>query len=248
MSLRGLALSAGGGHRRKVGRPGGDGYAHRPSRGPRTVDGRVSNALVGNDLDVAITTSTIWPGTHPANADVYEPHQFQRVPKAGAWAMVTRQLPPLERRLDEDVRPGRVFWVEHHDTADDDGFMPNGTYKVLCRSPFGELTLWPYEYRVMRPEFLTDAWQRGEYVFHPMAVSEKQFSDVLFYCLSRGISRADATVMALGTMTGAVGWFELRQNLAPEIEAFIVGFADVGVLTEKNHARRRKAQERRNAR
>lgn len=217
----------------------------RKRAAPTVVDGRASYALREDELEAQIDVVTCWRDAHPANTDVYAPREHQRVPKGGAWALIMRRLPPLERNLDEQLRPALVFWVEHMANADDEGFTPNGTYQVLCRSPFGDVVLWPYEYAVIRPEFLTDAWQRGELLFHPMATSEKPFSDILFYCLSRGISRGDAVVMALGTMSGPVGWFEPVPELAEWVAAWCRRFADVGVLTEENHERSAAAHRRR---
>lgn len=218
----------------------------RRARATQIVDGRLSYRLPDDEREDKKLVATGFFSAHPANADIYEPRPTQLVPKAGAWAMITRQLPPLEGDLDDKIRVGRVFWIEHTANADDDGFTPDGTYKVKCRSPFGDVVLWPYEYTVVRPDFLTDVWARGEYVFYPLGASEEQFSDILFYCLSRGIARADAVVMALGTMSGPVGWFEPCSTLMLEIEEFAADVGNVGgPLTEKNHARRRAAQARR---
>lgn len=197
--------------------------SRRRKRAPRIADGRVSYRLDGDALDDR-TVILSWPGVNPANMEVYEPRSNQTVPKAGAWAMITRQLPPMERRLDEQVRVGRVFYVEQeNENTDDEGFAPDGSYKVVCRSPWGELKLWPYEYSVIPAERLVGLWQDGALRFHPLAESEKQFSDVLFYAMSRGIHRADAVVMALGTLAGPVGWFE---PATPELAEFCEGTAD----------------------
>ena len=174
-------------------------------------------ALEGDALEAEISAAMMFGD--PANADVYAPRLHQRVPKCGAWAMVTRRLPPIEGGLDEHLRVGRVFYVEHQSNADDDGFMPDGTYKVVCHSPFGTVHLWPYEYSAIEPARLIDYWQAGEMVFHPEHVETARFSDVTFYARSRGISLADAAVMALGTFAGSIGWFEPRADLAPEMEA-----------------------------
>lgn len=206
----------------------------------RTKDG--SHKLVGDELDAAI--GSLNGGAHPANALVYEPPSSALVPPAGAWAMISRRLPPMERNIDASLRPGRVFWIEREPNSDDEGFTPNGRYSAICRSPFGDVRLWPYEYLVRTSGWLVEAWQSGVLRFHPLAESERQFSNQLFYCLSRGISRTDAVVMALGSISGPVGWFEPVD--ADGMEAFIDMFADVGRLTETNHARRRASARRRN--
>ena len=184
------------------------------------ADEHVSYALGGDDLDVQIWHARAF-GANPANADVYAPRAHQRVPKPGAWAMITRQLPPMEFMLDEQIRVGRVFYVEHEENADEQGFLPNGTYKVVCRSPWHEARLWPYEYSVVAADRLTALWQDGVLLFHPLNLEPARFSHMVFYAQSRGIGLADAAVMALGTLAGPVGWFEPHPDVAPDLEAMV---------------------------
>lgn len=177
---------------------------------------------------------------NPLNGDVYDPHENQMLPETGAWVMIRRQLPPIERGVDKQVTIGRVFWSERLADSDEEGFRPDGTYKVRCLSPFGELCLWPYEYVTMDPKFLISAWQEGAIKFHPTGIAESQFNDQVFYCMSRGISRADAVVMSLGTMTGPIGWFEPDQ----EIVEFVTMFENVGAGIQQVNKQRRNAQRR----
>lgn len=158
----------------------------------------------------------------PANAEIYNPGERQRIPATGAWAMVTRQLPPLEGRMDQEMRVGRVFHVERSGTNTDAvGFAPDGSYKVLCHSPWGDVCLWPYEYSTITTATLVELWATGELVFHPLRVEAARFSEVVFYARSRGLPLADAAVMALGAeeFAGGIGWFEPRPDLAAECEA-----------------------------
>lgn len=185
------------------------------------TDGHVRYALDGDELEVKIS-SVCALGGHPANADVYAPKSHQRVPKTGAWAMITRQLPPMEFGLDEHVLVGRVFYVQHHGNADDEGFTTDGTYKVTCVTPWHELTLWPYEYTVVPPARLINYWQQGALLFHATNVEPGRLNEVVFYARSRGIDVADAIVMALGTLEGPVGWFEPHESLADDLEAMAV--------------------------
>jgi len=160
--------------------------------------------------------------TNPANAEVYNPGESQRIPAAGAWVLIPRQLPPLEGNIDRNIRVGRVFYVERSGSnVDAVGFAPDGTYKVLCRSPWGDVCLWPYEYSTLPTTTLVDLWTAGELVFHPLRVEAARFSEVVFYARSRGIALADAAVMALGAgeFAGSIGWFEPRPDLAAECEA-----------------------------
>lgn len=154
------------------------------------------------------------------NRDVYRPGAGQLIPEVGAWAMITRSLPAIEGDIDREFRPGRVFYVERlRSGVDSEGFGPDGTYKVRCLSPWGELCLWPYEYGTIDSTTLVELWTAGELVFHPLRVDEARFSEVAFYARSRGIGLADAAVMALGGLAGAgVGWFEPRSDLAEQCE------------------------------
>ena len=175
----------------------------------KVVDGKVSYRIdSAEDAGVYIL--------NPADAEVFEPRQI--VPKVGAWAMISRQLPPLEGGIDQHLRVGRIFYVEHISNADDEGFIPDGRYKVKCDTPWGTVHLWPYEYSVMTPDSIISLWQQG-LVFHPTRVEDARFSNITFYARRRGISLADAAVMALGSFTGSIGWFEPPPEVAPDLEA-----------------------------
>lgn len=163
--------------------------------------------------------ATFWPGTDPANMEVYDPRPSQRIEPVGSWIMITRQLPAIEGRIDEHVRVGRIFFVERDPSAGEDGFLLNGTYKVVLHSPWGDVHLWPYEYATIPVDDVVKLWSTEEVVFHPIHIDDARFSEIAFYARTRGIGLADAAVMALGTMTGPVGWFEPRPDLAEECEA-----------------------------
>lgn len=150
----------------------------------------------------------------PANALVYEPGPSQLLPDKGAWIMITRRLPPLEGGIDEKIRVGRVFFAERDPGAMPDGFQLDGTYKIRVRSPWGDVTLWPYEYSTIDALALMQMWQDGEITFHPMQIDAARLSEITFYAQSRGIPLAKAAPMALGTIEGPVGWFEPRADLA----------------------------------
>lgn len=205
---------------------------------PQIIDGQISYRLRGDALDVKIYQSTAFPGTNPCNSDVYAPAEKQLVPQDGAWAMITRELPPMELTLDEHVTIGRVFYLEHCSNADREGFLPDGSYKVLTHSPWGDVWLWPYEYTVIRPEVIIDLWTHGGLVFHPINVQSSTLNAIVFYARSRGISLHDATVMALGTMKGPVGWFDPTDD----VREFVSGFQNIGVLTPENRRRRAAAK------
>lgn len=155
----------------------------------------------------------------PCNREVYRPGDKQLIPPTGQWAMITRQLPPLEGRIDEHFGVGRIFYLEHLSDSDAQGYRPDGTYKVICHSPWGDVCLWPYEYSALPVETIISLWSLGEIEFHPINIESGRLNEVVFYCRSRGIGLADAAVMALGTFSGSVGWFEPRADLAEECEA-----------------------------
>lgn len=155
----------------------------------------------------------------PANLEVYDPGPRQRLPEAGAWGLITRKLPPLESAVDKEIKVGRIFYLERLPNTDADGFIKGGLYKALLRSPWGELHLWPYEYSTIEPLAVISMWSEGELIFHPLRIDDARLQEIAFYARTRGIGLADAAVMALGTLTGNVGWFEPRSDLAEECEA-----------------------------
>lgn len=178
---------------------------------------------------------------HPANREMIDPPERKRIPKEGAWIMITRQLPPLEGGLDEHIRFGRIFYAEHENGTDAAGFAPDGMYKVKVRSPWADVSLWPYEYMVLPVEEILKMWQSGELVFNPTNVEPGRLNAIVFYARSRCIGLADAMVMALGSLAAPVGWFEPSEELAGAVEAM----ANIGgPLTEENHRRRAAAQAR----
>lgn len=154
----------------------------------------------------------------PANLEVYDPAPNKRIPESGAWGLITRKLPALEGGVDANIRVGRIFYLERVPNSDSEGFIKGGLYKALLRSPWGDLHVWPYEYSVIEPVVLTSMWSDGELIFHPLHIDSARFQEIAFYARSRGVGLADAAVMALGTLTGNVGWFEPREDLAVECE------------------------------
>lgn len=171
-----------------------------------------------NEKEFLKDRSTFWD-VDPANAEIYDPGPRQRVPEGGAWAMITRQFPGIEGAIDKKVRVGRIFYLEHENNADKFGFLPDGTYKVKLHSPWGDVSLFPYEYAVQPVDSVMLMWQEKELIFHPTNVELGRMNDIVHYARSRGIGLADALVMALGTLRGAVGWFEPRKDIAKEMEA-----------------------------
>lgn len=159
------------------------------------------------------------PFNGSANGEVYDPGPKQIIPKSGAWITIRRRLPAIEGGIDEHVRVARIFWGEHENGADDEGFIPGGQYRICLTTPWGDVKLWPYEYARVDVADVLAMWQRGELTFHPTNVSEAQFNATVFYVRSRGIALPDAMVMALGSIAGPVGWFEPHPDLAEIAEA-----------------------------
>ena len=211
--------------------------------GPLVIGGKISYKAVADEA--AEVEDAISRAFHcdPRNVWRYAPPPEAMVPKGGAWCIVRSALPPMEREIDTHVTVGRVFWCEHvSDNCDDEGFEPDGSYGVLARTPFGEPKLLPHEYRTISVPLLMECTQQHGFEFNPMKASAHQMNDTLFYCMSRGIPRVDAMVMALGTISGPVGWFDPHPDLLPVLSSFM----SVGApLSEVNHARRRAAQAKR---
>lgn len=160
----------------------------------------------------------LWP-MDPREREVYDPPYNKRIMADGGWAIIIKSLPHLsEPKLNRSVRVGRVFYIEHDEGVDEFGFAPNGRYKVVAKTRWGTVWLWPYEYAVLEPDKLIALWQAGELIFHPTDMEPGRLNDVLHYIRSRGIGVADAMVMALGSIKGNVGWFEPPRSLAKACE------------------------------
>lgn len=123
----------------------------------------------------------------PANIQVYDPPDSAKISSDGSWAMITRKLPSIENNLNREFRVGRIVWIERLAGADINGFSKGGVYKVLCRSPWGEVCLWPYEYSTIDTTTIIEMWTAGEIVFHPLNIDNARFTDIAFYARSRGI-------------------------------------------------------------
>lgn len=154
----------------------------------------------------------------PANIEVYDPREEQRLPKSGAWGLITRKLPAIEGGLDKEIKVGRIFYLERQPNSDASGFIKGGLYRALLRSLWGDLCLWPYEYSVIDTLAIVEMWSAGELIFHPLRIDDARFQEIAFYARTRGIGLADAAVMALGSLSGGVGWFEPRPDLAEQCE------------------------------
>jgi hypothetical protein len=157
-------------------------------------------------------------GGDPANIEAYDPGPKQRIPEAGAWGIIVRKLPSIEGGVDREIKVGRIFYLERLPNSDGEGFVKGGLYKALLRSPWGDLHLWPYEYSTIEALPLVEMWSAGELIFHPLRIDDARLQEIAFYARSRGIGLADAAVMALGTLSGNVGWFEPRPDLAEQCE------------------------------
>ncbi len=188
----------------------------RRRRQPKITNGRVSYALSGDALDMELSSAA---RLAPANDEVYVPQPNSRIPKEGAWVLILRQLPPMEGDMHEHVRVARVFYAEHLPNADDEGFLPDGQYRVRLKTEWGTVDLWPYEYSMVNPLDIIAMWSDKEMTFHPTNMEPGRLNDIVFYCRARGITLPDALVMALGSLKGPVGWFEPRADLAEQAEA-----------------------------
>jgi len=188
------------------------------SRQPRIVDGIVTHELSDVSKTQAVSVATFFGTFDIAGAEIYDPAPSSRLPEVGSWAMITRRLPAIEGGVDKHFRVGRCFYLERSGNTDSKGFGPRGIYKVKCHSPWGDVSLFPYEYSTISIPMLIELWGSGELIFHPTAVDPLRLNQVVFYARSRGLSLADAAVLALGTITAPVGWFEPRADLAEECE------------------------------
>lgn len=186
---------------------------------------------------------------HPDNYLVYDPQKQHRIPEQGAWVMIVHALPAIERDIGADVRVGRFFYaIRSGDNTDSEGFSPNGTYKALLQTQWGDVWVWPYEYAMVPTDDILAMWQSGELIFYPTDVSNAELNDQVFYARSRGIPLAQAAAMALGSVEANIGWFEPRVDLVTELEELSAYTRkNIGRLTAVNHERRAAAQKRKAA-
>lgn len=190
----------------------------RRKRGRSKEDGY---RLEGDALETQLAISSF---AGRAEGDyVYQPSASQMIPKDGAWVMIVRSLPPMEFDLHEKMIVGGVFYAERVAETDDEGFSPDGAYKVRVKSPWGDVILWPYEYAVKDVVNLIALWQEGALEFTATSIDRARLNDVVFYCRQRCIGIADAMVMALGSLSGSVGYFlppeSVREDLREMAES-----------------------------
>lgn len=188
-------------------------------------------------------------GCHPDNRFTYDPQPQHRIPEVGAWVMILRSLPPMERRIDQHICVGRMFYAMRSgsDTdMDKEGFASDGTYRALLQTEWGDVWVWPHEYAKIETDAILAMWQSGEMEFHPTNVSVTELNEQVFYARSRGMGLAQSAAMALGSVEANIGWFEPREDLVPELESWSeYATNEMGRLTDTNHARRAAAHKRR---
>lgn len=184
---------------------------------------------------------------NPANRFSYDPQPQHRIPEVGAWVMILRPLPAIERNIDRHIRVGRMFYATRSsNNTDKEGFDPSGTYRARLQTEWGDVWVWPYEYAKIETDAILAMWQSGELEFHPTDVSLAELNEQVFYARSRGMGLAQAAAMALGSVEANIGWFEPRGDLVPELEDWSrYATNEIGRLTDTNHARRAAAHKRR---
>jgi hypothetical protein len=177
----------------------------------RIVDGKLSWSHDDEMREILIERDLLY-GAHMANGELYDPPMEKRIPKEGAWVMITRP-PRLDRKFRFEM--GQVFYATRWEGSDDEGFVKGGYYKILATTPWGQCGLLPYEYFVPKVEFVIECYQKGELLFHAMTETPR-LTDALFYCRSRGIGVLEAMPMVLGSFQAPVGWFEMTPELVKE--------------------------------
>ncbi len=186
---------------------------------------------------------------NPANRFMYDPQSQHRIPEVGAWVMIVQSLPPIERGIDKHILVGRMFYaMRSSNNTDKEGFDANGTYRARLQTEWGDVWIWPYEYAKIETDALLAMWQSGELEFHPVDISLAELNEQVFYARSRGMGLAQAAAMALGSIEANIGWFAPREDLVPALTALSqYATAEMGRVTNTNHARRAAARERHNA-
>lgn len=136
----------------------------------------------------------------PRDAWRFDPPKNNVLPKEGAFVTFLGSPHGVEGAF-RMLRPGHTYFAQGRHDA-------HGQYLVGFTTEHGPVNLLAYEYAVLDPLHLWHLVEEGALKFTPRQLSESDFGWQFFYCQSRGIPKAQALVMCLGSIQKDVGWFE----------------------------------------
>lgn len=114
--------------------------------------------------------------------------------------------------------------------------------QAVIQTPDGPVHVWPHEYKLIDINQYLEFCEEDGLEIHYLSDHAAVDQDALFYLRSRGIPKAEAQRMLLGTLKDPhYCWF----SFAPEIAAFFGEGYGAGYLTSDNHARRAAAHRKR---
>lgn len=138
-------------------------------------------------------TQPVFGGDPVANHGVYYPEEYDKDIGDGGWIFV---IDPPRTELDARFKVPllSLWWARPHvlDSGPMCGRLP---YQAVIATPGGDLHLWPHEYMVCNnPAGLIG--EEGSHL-HSLGGQAVVDEDQLFYLMSRGLSRQEATILLL---------------------------------------------------
>jgi len=143
---------------------------------------------------------------NPLDVWRYDPPTTNLLPEGGAFVTFLGSPHSVEGAF-KKLQPGHTYFAQSaaHTRS---GYDEHGQYMVGFMTEHGLVNLMPYEYTILDPLHLWHLVEEKQLKFTPKNLSETDFGWQFFYCQSRGIPKAQALVMCLGSIRKDVGWFE----------------------------------------
>lgn len=151
------------------------------------------------DADKASEAQLLTMGDGPANHAVYYPEAHDKDLGEGAWIFVID--PPHTVQSSQFQVPVLSMWWARPHVLNSGRFGNRLPYQGVIQTPAGDLHLWPHEYTICRDP----AALLGEegVTIHSLGGDPVLDEDHLFYLMSRGVSRQQATLMLFAQIKGA---------------------------------------------
>lgn len=156
-----------------------------------------------------------------ANTAVYFPEEFDKDLGDGSWVFVID--PPHTELSDRFQVPLLSMWYARPHVMNQGALGGRLPYQAVIQTPAGDLHLWPHEYTVCQDPGAFLGEEGTE--IHALGGEPLLPEDQLWYLMSRGISRHDATMMLFNEIDSQSFCYVTFHK---EIVAF---FAGVGTRT-----------------
>lgn len=174
-------------------------------------------------------TAGPWNSGDPiANHGIYFPEEYDKDIGDGSWIFV---IDPPSTELDArfTVPQLSLWWARPH-VLNGGAMFGRLPYQAVIQTPGGDLHLWPHEYTVCN-DAAGIIGEEGSHL-HSLGGQAVLDDEMLFYLMSRGISRRDATVLLINQVEdgSAFGYVTFDE--------WIVEFFDGIGTTLTSHIRR----------